>query len=1016
MTLREVAGRFDGAKVRGNHCTAKCPCHDDKTASLSIDQKTGSDGRDRIFLHDHAGCDTDAILAAVGLTTRDLIVNPDPNWQPKGRGNGKAAGRRSGAGSGSRRAGAGTGGNGNEQGDSDDDMQRPDDPGVDPGRGGGRDGGGSGDRDHPGAQAPVEVSGADGSGAGGSGAGSGDAEKEPALEIDWDNPDRVYSYTDENGTEIFQVVRYHYKNGPGKSFRQRMRPTEEMRKDPAVKISRDGWVHRVPEEVRIRALYRMPRVMAAIRDGKPVYVVEGEKDVETLERLGCTATCNAGGAGKWRNEYSRILQGADMIILPDNDPRNNRGGYPGQDHAYDVAMKSLATAKRIRIVNLKEACPELPEKGDVSDLMQIMGDVRGMDALQKQIGATKDFDLRMVPFWLTPEEQAERLYGAVTGYGVVDGCIIQYQGDGAQKPLCDFVVIPREEKILDNGVEQKRMFVLDGWNQSGKKLRRISISGSELDGMGWVTGQWGYDAAIVPGSTTKQKVAWCIKKVGQMTSKQVTEYNHTGWRLIDGKWAFLYHGGAIGAEGVTVDLGDKLTTYRLDGGRRAEFERMDYGEAARKSLQILDITRRSTAIALLGTMFLAPLREWMAQTDIAPSYCLFLYGKTQTKKSTLAGLAMAHFGNFHGKNAPANFKSTGNSVEEMSFTCKDLPFWVDDFHPVGSPQEKRQMNATAQRVARAFGDGAARTRMRADGTLQISKPPRSIGIITGEDLPDVGASGLARFYIVDVGKNDMEAAVDDGRLTALQEDARKGWLQRDMRGYIEWLSRHTAQLPEYLHKNFVKYRDTARIMDSGEQARAPEAIACIMLGYNMMLSYYQHLRIITREEGDAMFTEAMRDLVQSSKAQSREMESEKPTRIFLDTLSEMIATRRVWVKDLIAADEKGPYASDNMVGYRDNEYYYLLPNMAYKEVSRVCREEGREFPVSLKALYKQLREEEILIGVKEGESPAKPKTIDGRSVRVLRLQAKYLDGDERDRQMEMDMNAVDVETPFDAKT
>ena len=55
-----------------------------------------------------------------------------------------------------------------------------------------------------------------------------------------------------------------------------------------------GWIWKV---AGIRQVpYRFPRVMAA----EEVLIVEGEKDVHTAEALGYTATCNAGGAGKWR--------------------------------------------------------------------------------------------------------------------------------------------------------------------------------------------------------------------------------------------------------------------------------------------------------------------------------------------------------------------------------------------------------------------------------------------------------------------------------------------------------------------------------------------------------------------------------------------------------------------------------------------------------------------------------------------------------------------------------------------
>lgn len=832
-------------------------------------------------------------------------------------------------------------------------------------------------------------------------------------EIDWKNPDRIYSYTDAEGRELFQVVRYHFVSGPGKTFRQRMR-------DPGnPKANREGWVHSVPEEIRTKTIYRLPKVLEAIRKGEPVYVVEGEKDVETLERMGKTATCNAGGAGKWRDEYSQHLKGADVLILPDNDPRNDQGGYPGQDHALDVAYKTYRIAKRVRIINLKEACPELKEKGDITDLIETMGETAGMDALARQIAATQDFTPDMVPFWLTPAEQTVRLYATVAGYGVEGGCIVQKTGDST-KPLCDFTVLPRKEIIRDDGVNRERLFVLDGWTQSGQRLDRVTVTGAALDTLSFVTDQWGFQAAIMPGSTIKPKIAWCIKKVGQRVSRTVVEYSHTGWRQIQGKWCFLSNGGAIGAEGITVNLGNGLETYRLDGGGGAAFLQMDPVEAARKSLKLLEVTKRGTAVALLGTVFLAPLREWMERHDVAPAYSLFLHGQTQTRKSTITALAMAHFGKFHAKNAPANFESTGNQIRKKAFLIKDMPFWVDDFHPTDSAQEKKRMNATAQMLARAFGDGADRGRLNADGTLQASTPPRSLAIITGEDLPAVGASGLARYFIVEVDKGDVPVTEE---LTALQRDAQAGWLQKNMRGYIEWLAKQTDTLPDMLYDKFLMRRDQARKVGVGDQERSPEAIAWIQCGYELMLMYYVSIGVFSMQEAGQMFAEAGKLLTENSRKQSRDMESEKPSRIFTDIIGELIATGRVWIQDLVIQDPNGKkqaYPMDNMIGWRDNEYYYFVPDMTFKEVSRVCREEGREFPVTLPGLYKHLKADGVAVGFKEGESPATPRRIKGVGVRrVLMVPAKVINGDEKDESIEKveqgNFLRVDTELPEEFK-
>ena len=97
--------------------------------------------------------------------------------------------------------------------------------------------------------------------------------------------------------------------------------------------------------------YRLPEILEALALGEPVAIVEGEKDADRLAKLGIPATCNPGGAGKWRDEFGAIFDGADVIVLPDNDDA-------GRDHAERVAKSLASHAARIRVVEL----PDLPRR------------------------------------------------------------------------------------------------------------------------------------------------------------------------------------------------------------------------------------------------------------------------------------------------------------------------------------------------------------------------------------------------------------------------------------------------------------------------------------------------------------------------------------------------------------------------------------------------------------------------------------------------------------------------------
>lgn len=146
---------------------------------------------------------------------------------------------------------------------------------------------------------------------------------------------KTYDYHGPGGQLLFQVLRLRPKG-----FRQR-------RPDPKV-----GWIWNLKGVKPVP--YRLPDLLQD--RNRTVFVVEGEKDADSLAQLGLLATCNPGGVGKWREHYGSYFTAKQVIILPDNDDA-------GRQHAKAVATNLCAPADQVKIVEL----PNLPPKGDVSD-------------------------------------------------------------------------------------------------------------------------------------------------------------------------------------------------------------------------------------------------------------------------------------------------------------------------------------------------------------------------------------------------------------------------------------------------------------------------------------------------------------------------------------------------------------------------------------------------------------------------------------------------------------------------
>jgi putative DNA primase/helicase len=138
---------------------------------------------------------------------------------------------------------------------------------------------------------------------------------------------KEYDYLDADGRLLYQAVRMEPK-----AFRQR-RPDPE---NPGEWLWSTKGIERV--------IYRLPGILDACQKHRPVVIVEGEKDADSVFSLGLDATTNVGGAGKWRPEYSAVLAGANVIIIPDRDE-------PGRAHGVQVALSLKQIAATVKVID-----------------------------------------------------------------------------------------------------------------------------------------------------------------------------------------------------------------------------------------------------------------------------------------------------------------------------------------------------------------------------------------------------------------------------------------------------------------------------------------------------------------------------------------------------------------------------------------------------------------------------------------------------------------------------------------
>jgi hypothetical protein len=173
-------------------------------------------------------------------------------------------------------------------------------------------------------------------------------------------------YRDAAGVERFRKVR----NAPGREPRFWVERPD----------GKGGW-RKGTKGVDTSILYRVDQVNEAVAHGRPIAVVEGEKDADRLWSIGVPATCNAHGASepgkdpKWKPHHSEQLRGANIVVFNDNDE-------PGYAHADTACKLSLGVANTVRRLDLKPHWPEIGNREDVSDWLEKAGGNREkLDAL-----------------------------------------------------------------------------------------------------------------------------------------------------------------------------------------------------------------------------------------------------------------------------------------------------------------------------------------------------------------------------------------------------------------------------------------------------------------------------------------------------------------------------------------------------------------------------------------------------------------------------------------------------------
>lgn len=216
-----------------------------------------------------------------------------------------------------------------------------------------------------------------------------------------------------------------------------------------------------------------------------VFVVEGEKDADNLHKLGYDTVSGEDGAGpgKWRKEYTEQLKGRPVVIFQGND-------QVGKDYAQETASALSKVCPEVKILDLSLVWPEIPEHGDVSDLIAHFGPEKAVEMITALIDQTSQ--------WTPAPDTKGRKAKAASSFGedntsflwfpylpIGDYTVMMADGGTGKTVLCCGIAaavsrgkhLPGEE--FDG--EGQNVLMISAEDSGEILKKRLSLSGADLN-------------------------------------------------------------------------------------------------------------------------------------------------------------------------------------------------------------------------------------------------------------------------------------------------------------------------------------------------------------------------------------------------------------------------------------------------------------------------------------------------------------------------------------------------------
>jgi len=300
-----------------------------------------------------------------------------------------------------------------------------------------------------------------------------------------------------------------------------------------------------------------------------------------------------------------------------------------------------------------------------------------------------------------------------------------------------------------------------------------------------------------------------------------------------------------------------------------------------------------------------------------------LVGTSGSGKSEIASLLSSFYGQFSRDTPPAQWGDTINTVEMLGYPLADALYWVDDYKDIYADTR------TFTRFLQAYSRGMGRGRLTREAKMRYEKPCRGLILSTGETTISGEMSVIARMLVFDIPpwkhRDPQGQALNQAEL---MRDKLPGFTAH----FASWVARQLesddfqVDLASRFAQN-VKGFNAKLTAQLGKQPHHDRAVK----NWAVLVTVFQVLSHFLLETDDTYTLIPWQDCIVQTVSN---LQQESASQIFLDILGQLLAGGQAVIDDDMKNPREYP-AGVTLIGYKDDTFIYLLPEIAHKAVNGV---------------------------------------------------------------------------------